>query len=116
MTVITEIATERQRQISVEGYDAGHDEQHENGELAAAAAAYALLQNDGLNNVYVGRTPIADYLWPWNPYGFSSKGDRRNLVCAAALIIAEIERLDEVARRCDPDPSGDATSGSGTDD
>ena len=40
------IAQERQRQIDGEGYDAGHDDEHDMGELAAAAMCYADLAVD----------------------------------------------------------------------
>lgn len=38
MTVIDGIAAERQRQIDAEGFDAAHDDEHTDGELANAAA------------------------------------------------------------------------------
>jgi hypothetical protein len=33
-------------------------------------------------------------MWPWTGHEPASKGHRANLVRAAALIVAEIERLD----------------------
>jgi hypothetical protein len=45
MNGIEAIAAERRRQIEAEGWSAAHDDQHVNGELAGAAAAYALLRS-----------------------------------------------------------------------
>lgn len=42
MTVLEEIAAERQRQIEVEGWTPNHDDEHDRGEMANAAACYAL--------------------------------------------------------------------------
>lgn len=39
MSVIDEIAAERQRQVEVEGWTAEHDDKHADGSLAQAAAA-----------------------------------------------------------------------------
>ncbi|TIM14496.1 MAG: hypothetical protein E5Y67_12520 [Mesorhizobium sp.] len=42
MNAIADIAAERQRQIESEGWTPEHDDKHEKGELAGAAACYAL--------------------------------------------------------------------------
>lgn len=89
------ITHERQRQIEQEGYDAEHDDGygHRDGEIAHAAAAYALgsgrITNiDGSHEVNI---------WPrkWGPEDdtIKRKPRIRQLVIAGALIIAEIERL-----------------------
>jgi hypothetical protein len=83
---------ERQRQINVEGWTPKHDEQHNNGELAAAASCYAIWGAGGV----VPRATPPD-LWPWDEMWWKPKDRRRDLVRAAALIIAEIERLDRDA-------------------
>lgn len=87
MTVIEEIAAERRRQIEAEGWTPEHDDSHVMGELAMAAACYAaptmFARADGLPE-----------LWPWSREWWKPKDRRRNLVIAAALIAAEIERLD----------------------
>lgn len=79
------IAAERQRQIEDEGWTAEHDDAHTGGEMADAAACYALGRADAtINGVY---------LWPW-ANGWWRPGDPvRNLVKAGALIAAEIDRL-----------------------
>lgn len=78
------IAAERQRQIEEEGWTPEHDAQHTNGELADAAAAYAL--TDQWDN-------IKHNVWPWAPQWWKPKDRIRDLVRAGALIAAEIDRL-----------------------
>jgi hypothetical protein len=85
MGVIEEISAERRRQIEVEGWTPEHDDEHANGELARAAASYAI--SDGyFENISA--------LWPWEDEWFKPKDRRRDLIRAAALLVAEIERLD----------------------
>ena len=90
---IGEIAAERQRQIEKEGWSAKHDEQHSNGELARAAACYAMPQGFRDLSIY-GANTIRTTVWPWDLLWWKPKDRRRDLVRAAALIVAEIERLD----------------------
>lgn len=102
MSVIDEIATERRRQVTVEGFTASHDDMHRSGELAGAAACYATQSVlDGIGRVdlreMVKRT-ISD-LWPWATYWWKPKNRRRDLIRAAALIVAEIERMDRAEDR-----------------
>ncbi len=96
-TVIAEIHSERLRQINAEGWTSDHDDEHGNAQLAAAAAAYAAHAASfrgapelGVN--YRIKTPHP--LWPWGHHWWKPKDPRRDLVRAAALIVAEIERLD----------------------
>lgn len=91
--VVDDITAERQRQIDAEGWTFAHDDQHNNGELARAAASYALGKHTIGN---IGGATI--HLWPWEDFWFKATDQRRNLVKAAALIIAEIERLDRAAK------------------
>lgn len=95
-----DIAAERRRQVEVEGWTPEHDDEHDDGALARAAACYAAIES-GLSSavVYDGRNATPeDVLWPF-PGWLKPKGHRRNLVRAAALIVAEIERLDRAAIR-----------------
>lgn len=90
------IAAERRRQQDVEGYDLDHDDKHERGELAAAGACYALLP--AKSHGFICRGGLSDYdamppEWPWAPSWWKPDDDRRNLVRAGALILAELERL-----------------------
>lgn len=102
MTVIDEIAAERRRQIEVEGWTSLHDDGHANGELASAAACYSM--NTGRD-----RLPVVPKGWPWTRSWWKPKDRRRDLVRAAALIVAEIERLD----RATPVSDGDQKGGGG---
>jgi hypothetical protein len=76
---LDDIATERLRQIEAEGWTTAHDDEHSNGELIDAAVSYALGNPER---------------WPWSVEWWKPKDQRRNLVRAAALMIAEIDRLD----------------------
>jgi hypothetical protein len=95
---IEDVIAERKRQIRVEGWTPAHDDTHTDGSLAQAAAAYALkARSDEAheNGVRIGKHGVP-YLWPdsWNPSWWKPTDRRRDLVKAAALIIAEIERID----------------------
>lgn len=87
------IAAERQRQISVEGWTPEHDAEHDSGELASAAAAYAL-NAACLLNPFNG-TPIEDTpdMWPWKPSWWKPKDPVSDLTRAGALIAAELDRI-----------------------
>lgn len=85
MTVIEEITVERKRQIEDEGWTPQHDDEHINGEMARAGAFYAM------KGAHISLYPT---FWPWDWEWFKPTTPRRNLIKAAALIVAEIERLD----------------------
>lgn len=83
-----DVIAERERQKQAEGWTSEHDDRgHPNGELALAAACYVLH----------GAEEAAPPAWPWSWTWWKPKNRRRNLVRAAALLIAEIERLDRAA-------------------
>lgn len=97
MSVIDEIAAERRRQVEEEGFDARHDDQHGDGAMARAAAAYAAhsARFDGaeaLGGKYQIKAPPGE--WPWAWRWWRPKDPRRDLIRAGALIVAEIERRD----------------------
>lgn len=94
MSVIEEIAAERRRQVEAEGWSAEHDDGHGNSEMAVASACYAL------SSAGWKRAAIWE-IWPksWGVAWFKPKDCRRNLVKAAALIVAEIERRDRAAAK-----------------
>lgn len=84
--ILAVIRAERLRQIEQEGWTPQHDDRHKNEQLADAAAAYATSDD-----------VLADRLWPWTDevsigVKCSTKFRSRQLVIAAALIIAELER------------------------
>lgn len=88
---IIDVALERLRQIDSEGYSELDDDRYVYGELSLAAQSYA-----GTGDVNPGRAPVN---WPWDDAYFKPKGYRNNLVRAAALLVAEIERLDRKERK-----------------
>jgi len=94
-SIIKEVLQERERQVSVEGYTVSHDDLHFTGELALAAASYA--QVAGYASLYgtqATRLVPLPRSWPWSPDWWKPKDPRRDLIRAAALVIAEIERID----------------------
>lgn len=103
------IEAERWRQIDKEGWTTAHDDEHEFGELASAAACYALppmLRVNEKREVFrpedrVHARGMVPTYWPcdwtidsWKP----TPNDRvRELVKAGALLAAEIDRLQRRA-------------------
>lgn len=86
---LADIAAERRRQVEAEGWTPEHDDRHDRGEMARAAICYADPLNEGRDH------PPAK--WPWDAGWWKPKDRRRDLVRAAALLIAEIERSDRAA-------------------
>lgn len=87
-----DVLAERRRQIEAEGWTPEHDDQHDDNQLADAAAWYAAspsvrceLEDKGL------------VFWPWAENWWKPGDRRRELIKAAALILAEIERIDRAA-------------------
>ncbi len=101
MTGIARIAQERRRQIDSEGWAPGHDDVHTRGELVAAAACYvwAAQQQITQRDVTWRMQMNGPFNWPWEPTWWKPSEDPvRNLVKAAALIAAEIDRLTRAHR------------------
>ncbi|KAB2676748.1 hypothetical protein F9K85_09640 [Brucella tritici] len=122
-----DVLAERKRQVEAEGWTPEHDDTHTGGEMAGAAACYALYgatynapshypprkvyaavaeaRRNAEKDVETTReavrmaigAPKAPKNWPWNAEWWKPSDRRRNLVKAAALILAEIERLDREA-------------------
>lgn len=91
-----DVLAERQRQVEAEGWTDEHDDAHWAGELASAGMGYAQsaacqLSHDGEP---LDGLPL---FWPWAAEWWKPKNPRRDLVRAAALLLAEIERLDREA-------------------
>jgi hypothetical protein len=105
-----DVLKERARQIDGEGWTAAHDDRHDNGELSLAAAAYAEHAGRFADAEKFGMRyaiKAAPSFWPWwtdkrTPEAWNPKSPRRDLVRAAALLLAEIERLDRAAARVQP--------------
>jgi hypothetical protein len=93
MSVLNEIDDERHRQVRAEGYDAAHDDDHGDGQLAKAAMSYCQAASTCLadTSVLAGHPPS---YWPFERSAWKPKTARRDLIRAGALIVAEIERLD----------------------
>lgn len=88
----SDVLAERARQINAEGWTPEHDDANNDGEMAQAAACYAL-------NAAGWKTEALRGCWPikWWAAWFKPTDRRRDLVKAGALIIAEIERLDRAS-------------------
>lgn len=114
---IKDIHDERERQIVDKGRSLEHDDEHTKGELAMHAAYYAspATARNWYRHIDMVRGPNARQapLWPWDEgwipdiRKFTNRDDDENtkewvekrrveLVKAAALIVAEIERLDRI--------------------
>lgn len=101
MSGVELIAAERLRQTEEEGWTPYHDDGHEFGELAVAAATYALppeIREERiqiLDSRYKSEPTLRFALWSWDEQWWKpSPEDRvRELVKAGALIAAEIDRL-----------------------
>jgi hypothetical protein len=88
VSVIDEIAAERRRQIEAEGWTPEHDDEHDDGDLALAAACYAA------GDEVRASEPPHPSLWPGHGDWWKPTDRRRDLIKAGALLVAEIERLD----------------------
>lgn len=102
-----DVLAERRRQVKVEGWTPEHDDEHAKGEMAEAAAAYALHASGFRDSERLGtryRIKVPHPAWPWSIEWWKPKDPRRDLVRAGALILAEIERLD---RSRAPAPAGE---------
>lgn len=98
------IAEERLRQKKVEGYHASHDDEHDKGELAKAAAWYAI-PADTFVTPHASLWP-QDWAVPADHFISSTMTEhqkialrKRELEKAGALLAAEWDRLDRVERR-----------------
>ena len=90
-----ELITERTRQTVAEGWTPEHDDEHCEGDLATAAACYALPA--WRRSSYILNRKLIEILWPWDNDWYkpakSSRGRIKELAKAGALIAAEIDRL-----------------------
>lgn len=94
------IAEERQRQIEKEGWTPEHDAEHVDGELANAAAYYAMTENtiDFIDNKCGNDMHL--HIWPFEIKSLKRTPENRvrELQKAGALIAAELDRLIREAR------------------
>ncbi len=95
---VQDILDERQRQVAA-GYDAAHDDTHPDGAIIKAAIAHLLATRDLVCE--------ADDVYPWpNKPEWIVGQHREDLVTAAALIVAEIERWDRLRSRAGAERDG----------
>ncbi len=103
----SDVLAERRRQIESEGWTPEHDDTHRRGEMATAAACYAVASQMA-SQIYAGNEDFCDpdalvragtppWVWPWGEAWWKPRNRRVALIKAGALIIAEIERLDRAA-------------------
>lgn len=105
--VLQQVGGERLRQRKRKGYHAAHDDTHRGGEIARHAAALALLAaqavaagSDASPSILereaciVGLAARAVAPWPASLHAKAADLPRQLLIQAAALLVAEIERLD----------------------
>ncbi|MGO6998981.1 hypothetical protein [Rhizobium leguminosarum] len=97
---LLDVAAERRRQMEVEGWTPEHDDQHTDASMALAAGSYC---ESAARPTILARKPGGAFaipkLWPqsWSRDWWKPKSPREDLVRAAALIVAEIERIDRAA-------------------
>lgn len=97
---LIDIATERLRQVIDEGWDRDNDDAATEGQLARAAACYAAhaALSGPMRALCPVGTPPANWPVDWDRHWWKPTNPRRDLVKAGALILAEIERLDRLAK------------------
>lgn len=85
------IQAERQRQLEVEGYNAAHDDGHDDHVLLRAGMLYyANATRPGDLTLRMDGAPLG---WPWEAKHWKPKSPLHDLVRAGALVLAEKERL-----------------------
>lgn len=93
-TALELVLEERKRQIEVEGYSLEHDDKHDGGEIAFAAACYATHPRDIFIKEDYSESFRFERQIPFDEYHI--RPDIDELECAvkgAALMLAEVERL-----------------------
>ncbi|WP_260474279.1 hypothetical protein [Pseudomonas aeruginosa] len=90
-----DVQAERSRQVEAECWTPEHDDAHSHGQMARAAACYALAGSSAPNDGTAAL--LVSLAWPWDEQWWKPTTTRRDLVKACALALAEIERLDRAA-------------------
>lgn len=96
---LSDVMTERHRQKTAEGFSEATDDGNTRDQLAHAAISYAMpevwrvFERHGMKD---GRAVSVPQEWPpdWDVKWWKPTTRRRDLVKAAALLLAEIERID----------------------
>ena len=89
-----DVLAERERQQSIEGWKPEHDDAHSAGELSRAAMSYLYAVSQRRADFTEDSIKRSGFDWPWDKSWWKPKNNRRDLVRAGALILAEIERID----------------------
>ena len=87
-----DVQAERRRQVAAEGWTPEHDNEYDHGQMARAAACYALAGSSAADDKTTALQ--VSLAWPWDQQWWKPRTARDNLVRAGALVLAEIERLD----------------------
>lgn len=103
-----DVLAERQRQITEKGHTVDDDAiYNDQGQMSYAAAGLAVLASEAATDIVCGLTGGLTYddecigkpeQWP-HGWKYKPATPRRNLVVAAAFLIAEIERIDYVTEK-----------------
>ncbi|MEQ0937047.1 hypothetical protein [Pseudomonas aeruginosa] len=103
-----DVQAERRRQVEAEGWTPEHDDAHSHGQMARAAACYALAGSSAPNDGTAAL--LVSLAWPWDEQWWKPTTTRRDLVKACALGLAEIERLDRAGISQNPQPGATTAS------
>ncbi|EOZ4835021.1 TPA: LysM peptidoglycan-binding domain-containing protein [Pseudomonas aeruginosa] len=103
-----DVQAERLRQVEAEGWMPEHDDAHSHGEMARAAACYALAGSSAPNDGTAAL--LVSLAWPWDEQWWKPTSARRDLIKACALTLAEIERLDRAGISQNPQPGATTAS------
>lgn len=103
-----DVQAERLRQVEAEGWMPEHDDAHSYGEMARAAACYALAGSSAPNDGTAAL--LVSLAWPWDEQWWKPTSARRDLIKACALTLAEIERLDRAGISQNPQPGATTAS------
>ncbi|HII2942076.1 TPA: hypothetical protein ACY17N_005080, partial [Pseudomonas aeruginosa] len=81
-----DVQAERRRQIEAEGWTPEHDDEHSHGQMARAAACYALAGSSAPNDGTAAL--LVSLAWPWDEQWWKPTTVRRDMVKACALALA----------------------------
>lgn len=99
------IAAERKRQISEEGWTPEHDDEHVGSEMLDAATSYII---HSVAQVHGYKNRVMPCSWPWQKSWWKPSDDPiRNLAKAGALLAAEIDRLQRLGGKTEPENAHD---------
>lgn len=100
--MLTLVSFERCKQIA-KGYKAEHDDIHTLGQLTLGAVCYAQTAFTQINSAKPLPTGFKHKDWPWQASSFHAEEDPvGNLVKAAAMLIAEAERIERTRGAAPP--------------